>query len=352
VPPVSNGSVAQQNQGSLPDGSPTTAEPVDSSPVIAEQQHDDALAALAGEAAVISAVDAAPGAHAAPVAPPPRPAGVPSTSPASPPEPMFPPGPGASRGAALAEAARAEAEERTRRAAEAHAARTAARAAAEAEAAEAAEAVRSAAVERSRAAAAAHTSDAVEPDDIVPGFAPTGGGSHPHVAAHDQVGGLRRSRRPAVGLVALVVLGFVAAFFGWVSADPFWLGTGQGATGTVTVARCDAGRCEGQFAGTAFSAEGVLLSGISPADRQRGATVPARMLASDRDWAYAGPAWGLHLRWALGLTVVVLCGLALGAATGARFLRPLGRRASVGARLLALAGPLALFAGMLGAALV
>jgi hypothetical protein len=273
---------------------------------------------------------------------------------------MFPPGPGASRGAALAEAARAEAEERTRRAAEAHAARTAARAAAEAEAARDAEAAsavtaeaeRSAAVERSRAAAAAHRSDAEEPDHIVPGFPPTGGGSHPHVNAHDQVGGLRRSRRPAVGLVALVVLGFVAAFFGWVSADPFWLGTGQGATGTVTVARCDGGRCEGQFAGTAFSAEGVLLSGISPADRHSGATVPARMLASDRDWAYAGPAWGLHLRWALGLVVVVLCGLALGAATGARFLRPLGRRASVGARLLALAGPLALFAGMLGAALV
>jgi hypothetical protein len=49
---------------------------------------------------------------------------------------------------------------------------------------------------------------------------------------------------------------------------------------------------------------------------------------------------------------VLVSGLLLGALTGARFLRPLGLRAVVGVRLLAVAGPLALFAGMLGAALL
>jgi hypothetical protein len=350
---VSNGSVPEQNQGP-----------------ISEQEHDDALAALSGEAPAISAVDApaeeaeappppvgAPPALDAPRAPDAPPAGFGPPAPDAP-----PPGAGSSRGAALAEAARAEAEERTRRAAEAHAARTAARAAAEADAEAArsadlqAEASRAAAVERSRSAAAAHThsgDSSPDEDHIVPGFTSAPPGYvHPHPPSHDQVAVLRRTRRPAVGLVALVVLGFVAAFFGWVSADPFWLGTGQGETGTVTVARCESGRCEGQFTGDGFSAEGVLLSGVSPEDRRQGATAPARMLASDRDWAYVGPSWGLHLRWGLGLAAVLLCGLALGAATGAKFLRPLGRRASLGARLLALAGPLALFAGMLGAALI
>jgi hypothetical protein len=155
-----------------------------------------------------------------------------------------------------------------------------------------------------------------------------------------------------VGLTALVLFGLVALFFGWVSADPFWLAAGRGSEGTVTVTRCDAGQCVGKFTTAGFTADGVALSGVSPADRETGATAPARMLASDRTWAYAGPAWALHLRWALGLAVVLLCGAGVAVATGTRFLRPLGRRATFGGRLLAVAGPLLLFAGMLGAALL
>jgi hypothetical protein len=166
------------------------------------------------------------------------------------------------------------------------------------------------------------------------------------------VAGLGRTRRPVVGLVALVVFGLVALFFGWVSADPFWLAVGRGTDGTVTVTRCDSGQCVGRFTTERFAAEGVTLSGVSPTERDPGATVPGRMLASDRTWAYAGPAWGLHLRWALGLAVVLLSGVGVALATGTRFLRPLGRRAATGARLLAVAGPLLLFAGMLGAALL
>ncbi|MCW2610652.1 MAG: hypothetical protein JWM15_1898, partial [Cryptosporangiaceae bacterium] len=166
--------------------------------------------------------------------------------------------------------------------------------------------------------------------------------------------GLRRTRRPIVGLTALVLFGLVAVFLGWVSADPFWLAVGRGAEGTVTVTRCEpgAGQCVGKFTSDSFSADGVAVSGMSPAERTAGDAVPVRMLAADRDRAFAGPVWALHLRWALGLGVALLCGLAVAVATGARFLRPLGRRAVVTGRLLAVAGPLLLFAGMLGAALL
>jgi hypothetical protein len=191
--------------------------------------------------------------------------------------------------------------------------------------------------------------------DLLPGF------DQSHVAparrsrGDNRRAGLRRTRRPIVGLTALVIFGLVAVFFGWVSADPFWLAVGKGTQGTATVTHCDsgsAGQCVGKFTSPRFSADGVALSGVSSAHREAGAAVPARMLANDRDRAYAGPAWALHLRWALGLGVVLLCGVALAVATGARFLRPLGRGAALGGRLLALAGPLLLFAGMLGAALL
>jgi hypothetical protein len=344
----------------VPDGAPVADMPTEPLPQTTSEQREDPQAGP--EEPQRGAVP--PGAVQADT-PPDTPAHVQGDTPADAPP---------NRAAALAEAARTEAAERARRAGEAHAARTAARAAAEAESTRAAEeesvraaeaeAARTAAVERSRAAAAAHAgtgyqaprgAEADRSDHIVPGFAPVSpapAGAGPRPATHDAAASLRRTRRPAVGLAALVVLGFVAAFFGWVSADPFWLGAGQGSYGMVTVTRCEASRCEGQFAGSEFSAEGVLLSGIAPGDRHRGATAPARMLASDSDRAYTGPQWGLHLRWGLGLLVVLLCGVLLGAATGARFLRPLGRRASLGARLLALGGPLVLFAGMLGAALV
>jgi hypothetical protein len=373
APPVSNGSVAQHSEENRP-GHEHDRGP--ESPVVPERGRDDTLAALAGEGPAVgedSLVAPELGAAPAPV-PPTPPAPEPAPEPTPEPDPAVTVRAERSRAAALADAARAEAQDRARAAAEAHAARTAARAAAaearaqaeaDAEAEErtrAEDQMRTAAVERSRAAAAAHVA-AVPGDDrgsfsdaddteFLPGFAAPIATPMGHGRDDDAVPVLRRTRRPVAGLVALVLFGMVAAFFGWVSADPFWLATGQGSTGTVTVSRCDAGACEGQFAATGFTADGVALSGIAPEDRHTGATAPGRMLASDRTWAYSGPAWALHLRWALGLAIVLVSGLLLGALTGARFLRPLGLRAVVGVRLLAVAGPLALFAGMLGAALL
>ncbi|HEY0485274.1 MAG TPA: hypothetical protein VGD72_03370 [Mycobacteriales bacterium] len=336
-----------------------------------EQSPDDALAALAGEAPPVgetSVVEPPPGTEPEP-APGAEPAAAPEPESAPEPEPAAT---GHSRAAEPESAPESEsaATGRSRTAAEAHTARTVARIAeaearvqadAEAEAAGqtlAREQTRAAAVERSRAAAAAHVvpvspADSLGEDDTT-GFLPAFGAPVAGRAAHadDSVPALRRTRRPIVGLVALVVFGMVAAFFGWVSADPFWLATGQGTTGTVTVTRCDASACEGQFSAARFTADGVALSGIAPDKRHAGATAPGRMLSGDHTWAYSGPSWALHLRWGLGLAIVLLCGLVLGAVTGARFLRPLGRRAVVGVRLLAVAGPLALFAGMLGVALL
>lgn len=167
---------------------------------------------------------------------------------------------------------------------------------------------------------------------------------------------MTRSRSPFVGLVALVLLGLVAAFFGWVSADPFWLALGRGAQGTVTVTSCEksgmADRCEGNFTSPSFRADDVRLSGLPAKAQLKDATAPAKMLGNDRDWAYAGPGWTLHLRWGLGLLVALLCGVFTAVGTGARYLRTLGRRARWAGLLLSFASPLLLFAGLLCAALL
>jgi hypothetical protein len=163
-----------------------------------------------------------------------------------------------------------------------------------------------------------------------------------------------RSRRPIVGLISLVAFGLVAAFFGWASADPFWLAVGKGADGTVTVAECSsAAHCTGRFTGAdkSFTVSSVSLSGLPEDQRAKGHTSPAWMLNETRTWAYAGPGWALHLRWLLGLAIALLCGVAIAATTGTRHLRPHGRRAVVAGRLLAMLAPLLLFAGMVAAAL-
>jgi hypothetical protein len=48
----------------------------------------------------------------------------------------------------------------------------------------------------------------------------------------------RAPHRAGPGLIALITLGFVAAFFSWVSAEPFWLAVGHGDPGVATVERC------------------------------------------------------------------------------------------------------------------
>ncbi|MEJ3742143.1 hypothetical protein WEI85_02425 [Actinomycetes bacterium KLBMP 9797] len=149
--------------------------------------------------------------------------------------------------------------------------------------------------------------------------------------ARSRRGGARRVRRlrrpprsPAVGLSGLLVLALLATFFAWVSAEPLWLAVGHGDTGTATVSECTGAgarqRCVGEFtaAGGAFTAEGVRLVGVASTRSTAGSTVTARMVAADSGRAYVGddpPV--VHLRWALGLVLLLLCGLGIVWITGA-----------------------------------
>lgn len=155
------------------------------------------------------------------------------------------------------------------------------------------------------------------------------------------------------GLAALLVAGFLAAFFGWVSAEPFWLSTGRGTDGTATVSSCrDSGparTCVGTFAADGVRSDVVRLSGVAARDRRAGATVDAMMLDADSRWAYAGPT---AIRWQLGLAAVVGCGLLLGWATGVGRLRTTSRNRRLLLRLLSLVAPLTIFAGVVLAALL
>jgi hypothetical protein len=167
--------------------------------------------------------------------------------------------------------------------------------------------------------------------------------------------GVRHPRRPATGLLGLLALGLIAAFFAWVSAEPFWLAVGHGDRGTATVLRCTGSgvtqRCTGQFAAAdgAYRVDDLTLLGVAPAGRATGSVTPARMVDSGSRQAYAGGTGTLvHLRWALSFVLVLLCGLGIAGLTGARRLDT--ARARHGALLLSLAGPLALLAGFLAVA--
>ncbi|WP_212986419.1 hypothetical protein [Actinoplanes auranticolor] len=159
-------------------------------------------------------------------------------------------------------------------------------------------------------------------------------------------------RRPAGGLFGLVALGLIAAFFAWVSAEPFWLAVGHGDRGSATVTRCTGSgvsqRCTGQFtpANGAYRVDRLALFGVEPGQRVPGTSAPARMVSSESRQAYVGSTGMLmHLRWALSFVLVLLCGLGIAALTGARRLDT--ARARRGAVLVSLAGPLVLLAGFL-----
>jgi hypothetical protein len=159
-------------------------------------------------------------------------------------------------------------------------------------------------------------------------------------------------RHPAAGLAGLLLLGLIAAFFSWVSAEPFWLAVGHGDQGAVTIARCSGSgvtqRCAGDFtaADGAYRVENLAVLGVEPALRDSGSVTRARMVSSDSRQAYAGETGLLvHLRWALGFVLVLLCGLGIASLTGARRLETArARRAAV---LMSMAGPLVLLAGFL-----
>jgi hypothetical protein len=163
---------------------------------------------------------------------------------------------------------------------------------------------------------------------------------------------IRDPRRPATGLVALLALALVAAFFSWVSAEPFWLAVGHGRTGTATVAQCTGAgvsqRCAGTFtpAGSATPVEGIALLGVEQAQRAGGTATPARMVSTTSRQAYVGDTGLLmHLRWTLGFVLVLLCGLGIAGLTGAGRLETARARRS--ALLVSLAGPLLLLGGFL-----
>jgi hypothetical protein len=162
----------------------------------------------------------------------------------------------------------------------------------------------------------------------------------------------RTPRRTAPGLVGLIALGLVAAFFSWVSAEPFWLAVGHGERGVATIARCTGTgvtqRCAGSFtaADGSYRAQAVTLLGVGPASRSPGAVAPARMVNPGSTQAYVGNTGVLvHLRWVLGFVLVLLCGLGIAGLTGTRQLESV--RARRGALLMSLAGPLLLLAGFL-----
>ncbi|GAA4931566.1 hypothetical protein [Actinoplanes utahensis] len=177
------------------------------------------------------------------------------------------------------------------------------------------------------------------------------------VAVVDRPPGRRRrrpARNPLPALLSLVLLSLVAAFFGWVSAEPFWLAVGHGDTGYATTTRCHGDgltqRCTGRFATTDgdFAVSRVTLLGIAGPAREPGSISPARMVSPASTQAYTAPAGPLmHLRWGLGFLLVLICGYGIAETTGARRLPPRARRTAVIASFL---GPLLLLGGFLAAA--
>jgi len=153
----------------------------------------------------------------------------------------------------------------------------------------------------------------------------------------------RATRRPLAGLTALVLLGLLAAFLAWFSAEPLWLSLGHSATGTATVRACPVhgiARTCADFTADGFLATKVTLLGTG--QLSAGARVPARMVSATGTAAYVGTA---APRWVPSLLGVLLCGFGIAWLTGGYRLP--GRRARLVALVLSLAGPLLITAGML-----
>jgi hypothetical protein len=159
--------------------------------------------------------------------------------------------------------------------------------------------------------------------------------------------------KPLASLLGLIVLSLVAAFFGWVSAEPFWLAVGHGDQGYAITTRCHGNgltqRCVGRFTTGRFTVAPVTLLGVTGDGREPGAVTPARMVGPGSAQAYtaaAGPL--LHLRWGLGFLLVLVCGYGITETTGARRLP--SRPARRGATIAGFLGPLLLLGGFLVAA--
>jgi hypothetical protein len=170
----------------------------------------------------------------------------------------------------------------------------------------------------------------------------------PTASTHRRVRHPRGSRHPGVGLAGAVLLGLLAALFGWFGAEPLWLSLGHGTSGVATVQTCTVHglplRCADFTAeGDAFVAGKVTL--LVPGSPAPGTRVPARMVSATGSAAYQG---GTALRWVSSLIGVLLCGAGIAWLTGARQLPE--RRDRLAALGLSLGVPVALAAGMLAAA--
>ncbi|HEU5108765.1 MAG TPA: hypothetical protein VFT95_09430 [Micromonosporaceae bacterium] len=178
------------------------------------------------------------------------------------------------------------------------------------------------------------------------------GSVHRSVLARGRTAVPPSPRPTGPALAVLVLLSLCAAFFAWVSAEPLWLAVGHGDRGTAVITRCTGSgigqRCVGEFRAADFTAT-VALLGVDDGQRRVGGTVDARMVDRDSRRAYVGDDHlALHLRWAIGLTLVLLCGGGIAWATGANRLADRGsrRRAVLGSMV----GPLLLTVGFLAAA--
>ncbi|WP_432834922.1 hypothetical protein [Dactylosporangium sp. CA-092794] len=159
----------------------------------------------------------------------------------------------------------------------------------------------------------------------------------------------RPPRGPLAGLTAMLLTGLLAGFFAWTSAEPFWLDMGHAVRGTAEITSCKGTgvlrRCLASFAAPGREpVDGTSLVGL---DEPPGASVPAAMVPGGRI-AYAGNPAGLRVRWAAGLGLLTLCGLALAWLTGAWRLPRLRDRLT--AWLLTAAAPLVLGVGIVLAA--
>jgi len=201
-------------------------------------------------------------------------------------------------------------------------------------------------------------------------------------------------RHPVVGLAGLLTLTLLTSFFAWVTAEPLWLAVGHGERGTATVSSCTGSgiglRCRGTFVAdghhqagrdpTPAGPEGaapatpepvipahpddapstgssepaglvtdVRLVGVDGRHRAPGSTFAARMVDPATGTAYVeGDALTRHLRWLLGLALVVLCSAGIVWSTGAlRLPDPGARRVAV---LAGLTGQFLIVVGFLVAA--
>jgi hypothetical protein len=156
----------------------------------------------------------------------------------------------------------------------------------------------------------------------------------------------KKPRSPWLAMPGLVVLMTLAAFLGWVSAEPFWLSVGHGEPGTVTVLSSGS-VCQGSFQAAAFTVSTVDIDGLAGGGCRVGAAHPARMVSATGARAYVASDRGLVLRWGIGFALVLACGFALAWVLGAY--RFTGRRRRL-AILTSLAAPYVVVVALLIAA--